>query len=285
MFNSFNNVNPIIDNSNQNIMAPLMAYSFPNMNIMNSYGKNSPQNMNTNLNINELNNNINNMNFFTDMNIMNNQINTMNNNMNQNFNNNNINNNLMNNMNQNLNNNNMNNNAMNNMNQNFNNNLYQNLAQNMNNMDNNINQNNLINNFNNLNLNEPKETIYKEKPNYTVSEETKLILNNNQISRGKLVSNIQTISPTLQCAICLDLVMTPVECEDCSKLFCKDCIENWLKNTKECPNKHPFIKKKELDDWIKKAIGKIYLKCPYIGCGSDYAYKYWTEHVKKVLLN
>ena len=73
----------------------------------------------------------------------------------------------------------------------------------------------------------------------------------------------------------------PVECEDCSQLFFKDCIDNWLKNTNECPNKHPFIKKEELDDWVKKALGKIYLKCPYIGCGSDYAYKYWTEHVKK----
>ena len=117
--------------------------------------------------------------------------------------------------------------------------------------------------------------------NYKISYETKNILHHNEISRQKLISNLSIVSPTLQCSICLDLVMLPVECENCSKLFCQDCIESCLKNTNECPNKHEFKKKEDLDNWIKEALGKIYLKCPFIGCVNDYAYKYWKDHVKK----
>ena len=261
--------NPMLLNSNQNVMNPMMPLSYSNQNIMNPIlPYNNPNAINP-IGMMNFPQKINNL--YTPMGNMNNNMNLM------------INNNIMNNQNNNMNYN-MNNINMNNkMNQNSNN-LSQNFNQNMNNMNNNFNQLNanfLINNMDNLNLNSQKKTLYQEKPNYIASEETKLILNNNEISRGKLVSNMKTVSPTLQSEICLDLVMTPVECDNCSKLFCKVCIDNWLKNANECPNKHPFVKKAELDEWVKKELGKIFLKCPYIGCGSDYAYKYWTRHVKK----
>jgi len=259
--NNGNVINPILSNSFPNVMNPMQTNSnlnmnsiasFPQSNNMNPMGMmNFPPNMN-NLNMNTMNNN---------NNMMNNQYMNANNNY------------MYNNMN------------MNNINPNYNN-INQNFNQNPNNINNNMNQNNLnenllINKFNNLDLNKYKETLYKEKTNYKVSEATKLILQNNEINRGKLVANMTAVSPTLQCAICLDLVMTPVECKNCSKLFCKNCIESWLKTANECPNKHPFVKKEELDEWIKKALGKIFLKCPYKGCKSDYNYKYWTDHVKK----
>ena len=243
MSNSYQNnaLNPMLINNNIN---PILANS--NQNII------YPQNINNmnyrgNLNLQQNMNNFNPHSMFGLNNMVNNQCN----NMNQNFTNLNIN------------------------NQNIMNNITD-----INTNRNNLNENNLINNFDNLNLNNRKETIYKDIINYIPSEETKLILHNNQISRGNLVSNLTAISPTLQCAICLDLVMTPVECKNCTKLFCKDCIDNWLKNESECPNKHKFEKKEELDDWIIKALSKIFLKCPYNGCKSDYAYKHWTSHVK-----
>ena len=218
--------------------------------------------MNQNININ-MNQNINNMNLYANQNM--NNIN----NINQNFNYMNPN---LNNMNQDIN---QNINNINNFNANpiNNNNL------------NSLNDNQLIFGMNNLNLtiNVPKETVYNEPINYQVSEETVKLLNSNEISRGELISNQTSVSPTLQCPICRDLVMNPVECKNCSKLFCKYCIDNWLKNTNQCPNKHIFEKKEELDDWIKIALGKIFLKCPFKGCRSDYAYKYWKAHVKKCI--
>jgi len=248
-----NNLNCYTLNNQNNNINRNQNFNMNNMNMMNKNPNYSMSNMNSNLD-----NSMNNMNSNLD-----NSMNNMNSNLE----------NTMNNMNSNL------DNSMNNMNSNLDNSM-DNLP--INNM--NTNENSLIENMKELNLNNQNAPIYQEIPNYQVSAETKLILENNQIQRGKLVANRKTVSPTLQCAICMDLVMTPVECETCSKLYCKDCIDNWLKNSNECPNKHPFAKKKELDDWIKKELGTIFLKCPYIGCGSDYAYQYWTGHVKKCLL-
>ena len=238
----------------------MLVNSYHNVNNMNN------MNFPTTFNMNNMNNmNMMNMNMMN-MNMMNNQNNYMNNcnmnNMNQNM--------VMNNM----------NNINTNQNNNINNINANNIIQNNNMNFKNCNENDLTNNFNNINLNNPIENLYQDNPNYKVSEGTKLILNNNQISRGKLISNSQTVSPTLQCAICMDLVMNPVECKNCSKLFCKYCIDNWLKNSKECPNKHEFAKKEELDGWIIAALSKIFIKCPYKSCGYDYAYKCWTAHVK-----
>lgn len=247
-------MNPMMGYNNQNLMNLNMGNSHPNLmgplGMMNNPPSYNNQRVNS---FGNLNYPMNNMNMFTSNinNITMPNTNSMNMMMN-NQRNNNIN--------------------INNQNINMNQNMNMDLISNMNNL--NINNNN--NNDNNH-----RETLYKQPPaNYKVSEETKLILENFEIARGKLISNLNTVSPTLQCSICLDLVMTPIECKNCSKLFCKYCIDNWLKNNNECPNKHIFEKKEELDDWILKALGKIYLKCPYKGCNSDYAYKYWKNHVK-----
>ena len=292
MINPPSIMNNQLANSAQNLNNSMMNNMYYMNNQNNYFGKNSNimnlnahsyQNINQNMNINQNFNN--NMNQGLNQNMMNQNINI---NMNQNINNMNLN------QNQNMNN-------INNINQNFNsmnqnlNNMNQGINKNINNLNNfnanpinnnhlnSLDDNQLIFGMNNLDINVPKETVYNEPINYQVSEETVKLLNNNEISRGELISNQTSVSPTLQCPICRDLVMNPVECKNCSKLFCKYCIDNWLQNTNQCPNKHIFEKKEELDDWIKTALGKIFLKCPFIGCRSDYAYKYWKDHVKKCI--
>jgi len=115
----------------------------------------------------------------------------------------------------------------------------------------------------------------------------------NELTRTNLIVNPNQTTPSLQCPICLDLVIEPYECEECGKIFCKDCITNWLNTNyqqqlkngikspkKECPNKHEFIRKKILDDWVNQTLQKIYIKCPYKTCYSQYAYSAWPTHVK-----
>ena len=102
-----------------------------------------------------------------------------------------------------------------------------------------------------------------------------------ELTRTNLVVDNNKLSPTLQCSICLDLVMEPVECQKCSKLFCKECINNWLQNSTQCPNKHQFIKQSTLDDWIKPALNRIFIKCPFQGCKNSYAYSTWSNHLKR----
>ena len=101
-----------------------------------------------------------------------------------------------------------------------------------------------------------------------------------ELTRINLIANNQEISPTFQCSICLDLVMDPVECENCSKLFCNECINGWLKNSNQCPNKHLFKKANDLDEWIKKSLNKIFINCPYFKCNSKYNYNMWKNHLK-----
>ena len=103
----------------------------------------------------------------------------------------------------------------------------------------------------------------------------------NDLTRTNLVVDNNKLSPTLQCSLCLDLVMNPVECENCSKLFCKECIDSWLKNSAECPNKHIFKKKYTLDDWVKPALDRIFIKCPYKNCNNSYAYSTWKNHIAR----
>lgn len=100
------------------------------------------------------------------------------------------------------------------------------------------------------------------------------------LTRTNLVVGNNTLSPTLQWSICLDLVMSPVECSHCLNLFCKDCITNWLNNSTECPKKHKFERKAGLDEWIQPVLNKIFIKCPYEGCNLNYAYSTWTNHIK-----
>ena len=106
-------------------------------------------------------------------------------------------------------------------------------------------------------------------------------MSNDDLTRTNLVVDNTKLSPTLQCPICLDLVMDPVECENCRKLFCKECINSWLKNSSECPNKHLFEKQSTLDDWIKPALDRIFIKCPFQNCNNSYAYTTWKNHVNR----
>ena len=103
-----------------------------------------------------------------------------------------------------------------------------------------------------------------------------------ELTRTSLVVNPNQTTPSLQCPICLDLVIEPYECEECCKIFCKECITNWLNNspTDECPNKHQFKKKKILDDWVTESLKKIFIKCPYKTCYSQYSMSLWANHLK-----
>ncbi len=70
----------------------------------------------------------------------------------------------------------------------------------------------------------------------------------------------QVVGPVdddLLCVICfstlsrltLDLIREPMECTKCGAMFCKSCIDEWLRYKKECPNRC----KMTLDTTIKPA--------------------------------
>ena len=46
-----------------------------------------------------------------------------------------------------------------------------------------------------------------------------------------------TIKLLIKCFICNKILKDPMMCNNCQKVFCKACIENYPKKDKKCPNK------------------------------------------------
>ena len=38
------------------------------------------------------------------------------------------------------------------------------------------------------------------------------------------------------CSLCFNILIDPIICINCQKVFCKKCIENWRKLNEKCPN-------------------------------------------------
>ena len=45
-----------------------------------------------------------------------------------------------------------------------------------------------------------------------------------------------TFKNLIICKICQDILIKPVMCMKCQKVFCKRCIDEWNKNNKKCPD-------------------------------------------------
>ena len=79
----------------------------------------------------------------------------------------------------------------------------------------------------------------------------------------------------LICAICLDIINTPVQATCCGKLFCKVCQENAIKQDTKCPHCRNTMKVFE-DKRCQQEINALKIVCPYYvrdcawsGCVSD----------------
>jgi len=69
------------------------------------------------------------------------------------------------------------------------------------------------------------------------------------------------------CLICLSIVNDPVKCSDCSKFYCRICIEYAILNKNRCPNclNSPFNKDK-IDLFIMNLLNESEFICP-LNCG------------------
>mmetsp|Transcript_11331 Transcript_11331/g.19091 ORF Transcript_11331/g.19091 Transcript_11331/m.19091 type:complete len:106 (+) Transcript_11331:214-531(+) len=85
-----------------------------------------------------------------------------------------------------------------------------------------------------------KRTELKEKYpdglDYEAQRGKMMLLTNLEISN---LSKSSQIAPESKdyfiCEICWMVVTQPMECEGCSTLFCKACIDSWLKAKVTCP--------------------------------------------------
>ena len=108
---------------------------------------------------------------------------------------------------------------------------------------NNGNQMNLIQNFNNTN-----NMMNSMMNNQIIFNSSILNNNNNNLNNIEItekleispdeISNINEVSnmkDLLICPICLNILIDPVQCNQCNKCFCKSCIDHYVDSRIKCP--------------------------------------------------
>ena len=123
----------------------------------------------------------------------------------------------------------------------------------------------------------------------------------------KDLNNIQNLlTNVIQCKICMNILIDPVDCLYCNQTFCKNCINNYLKTNKNCPFDN-FVKQnkneennnnnnnnikleknseknlKPSSNNINKLIDSLRLYCSYKnnGCNMELCLKEINEHEEK----
>lgn len=83
------------------------------------------------------------------------------------------------------------------------------------------------------------------------------------------------------CIVCKNLVWDPVELDDCHHVFCKFCINEWLKTHSTCPACRLIPKSYILPISLIRAIGELKIKCSNNGCPCTPCYSNYVIHLEK----
>jgi len=102
----------------------------------------------------------------------------------------------------------------------------------------------------------------------------------------ELVENFEEykeVIKSLYCCICLDIVKSPFECENCESLYCEDCWEVMKIAGKKCViNCTAPVKK--ANKFVYDLLGKLRIKCDICGKGGI-EYDIYIKHMEACLIN
>ena len=98
------------------------------------------------------------------------------------------------------------------------------------------------------------------------------LINDNTIIKDELYNIFKN---SIECSLCLNILINPVMCLNCQNAFCKKCIDNWSKKSQQCPNRcdNPNYQKSIGKNDI---LSKIKIKCK--GCGNPIEYENVDKH-------
>ncbi|CDW83886.1 wd-40 repeat protein [Stylonychia lemnae] len=113
------------------------------------------------------------------------------------------------------------------------------------------------------------------------------------IGTSKVDQEDKRASDELDCSICLQIIYNPVECSNCQKCFCEDCVNSWLQAGKNdsCPLCKQKLSAKQPHRFVKQFIedslfdGCKFELCNQFGKSIKYIdlikhYQYECEEVK-----
>ncbi len=105
--------------------------------------------------------------------------------------------------------------------------------------------------------------------------------NHNQKNKKKK-GNIYGIDQSLVCHTCNFLPENPTICYKCNTLFCRQCLENYVKEKERCPKCLKLITIAALQNInLKNIYSKYKVKCPYNGCQEFLDLNQLIEHSKE----
>ena len=91
---------------------------------------------------------------------------------------------------------------------------------------------------------------------------------------------IDEINSELICPICEEIVDDPIECSNCEKAFCSQCIQDWSSVKKECPNRCPKLDLRSSHRFFRTMWESVIIKCSRYreGCSAVMQMQYIKKH-------
>ena len=161
-------------------------------------------------------------------------------------------------------------------------------------VNNNNNGNNNNMNMNNMNMNigmQPPPMMNQFQPMGMNLPNNNNIINNNALQEEEKErielspddiynkNEVENMLELLKCPICLNILMTPVQCNKCNNCFCKLCIDHYQDSKIKCPfrcENPAYLENK----FVKNVLSILKFKCKN-GCDKIIKYEELEKHYEE----
>ncbi len=108
--------------------------------------------------------------------------------------------------------------------------------------------------------------------------------------RSRFVTLTDEEYEDIKCGICLGVLNNPLVTQCCQQSYCFDCINEWIKNSKTCPNCRKGLTKTKLippPRFSSNLIEKLDIYCDYkqMGCNQGLKLGQLSQHLKSCAFN
>jgi hypothetical protein len=86
------------------------------------------------------------------------------------------------------------------------------------------------------------------------------------------------IIDNLQCVMCLNLVLNPMECHNCEVLFCEECYELLKISGQNCVSSTCKETIKKANKFVREILSNFFVSCSFCGKG-EIKYDKYIEHI------
>ncbi len=89
----------------------------------------------------------------------------------------------------------------------------------------------------------------------------------------------ETVPDDYICSICTNFVWQPKQCNECEKLICKRCIDDWLTKSKTCPTCIQVFQSGKIVKVINNYLEASTFNCQKTGCNLTFKYLDAAAHL------